>query len=300
MFTLTGCGAESDSAGTDDAPITNANMRLGLSLPNTEMEFFQELLAGAREEAEVQKIRLNVRDAKGDAGQQSDDITKFTKQGVDSMVLTPVSTELPAGTLRAVADADIPIVAADRAQEGAITVVSSDNEPGGLLAAQELSTALDGSGTLAVLRGPANTTTSKDRGKGFRTGLDAHSGLKVAASEEADFDRDKAEEVMSEILAANQSITGVFAENDDMALGAAKALEAWPGLDVEIVGFDGTASGLKAVEDGTFAATVAQQPVEIGKLAVRNAIRAAKGEAVEEQILVPLRVATLQNIKEFG
>lgn len=299
-FTLTaaGCGAESGPA--DDKASADANAtQLGLSLPNSDMEFFQELLSGAREEAKVQDIRLSVRDAESDVQQQGQDLEKFSKQGVGSIVVAPVSSELPSRSLREVTKADIPLVAADRAHEGAVTVVSSDNEPGGQLAADALASALGGEGTVVVLRGPSNTPTSQDRGKGFRNGIKEHNKIKVAATKEADFDQKKAEKVMEGLIADNPSITGVFAENDDMALGAAKALEAWPAMNVKIVGFDGTPSGLKAVQDGTLAATVAQQPQEIGKLAVRNAVRAARGEAVDDRILVPLRVATKANLAEF-
>lgn len=300
-LTVAGCGSENERGDADQSATDNENIQLGLSLPDAEMEFFQQILAGAREEAKVQDVPLSVRDAKTDAKRQSQDLRKFTEQGVSSVVVAPVSSALPADALRRVSKAGIPVVAADRVQANtdAVTLVSSDNEPGGRLGADALASALGGKGTIAVLRGPANTTTAKDRGKGFRAGMKEHKNIKIAASEEADFDREKAEKVMGELIANNPSITGVFAENDDMARGAAEALESWPGMDVKIVGFDGTTSGLKAVKDGTFAATVAQQPEEIGKLAVRNAIRAAKGEAVDDRILVPLRVANKTNINEF-
>ena len=86
----------------------------------------------------------------------------------------------------------------------------------------------------------------------------------------------------------------------EMALGAAKALGAKAGKDVAVVGFDGTPDGLKAVEAGTLFASVAQQPAELGKAAVQNAVKAARGEKTEAQVMVPVKVVTAKNVADFS
>jgi ABC-type sugar transport system substrate-binding protein len=93
---------------------------------------------------------------------------------------------------------------------------------------------------------------------------------------------------------------GVFAENDEMALGAIKALGSKAGKSVQVIGFDGTADGLKAVKAGTLYASVAQQPAELGRIAVRNAVKAAEGEKVAESVMVPVKVVTSENVAGFG
>ncbi|WP_344832841.1 substrate-binding domain-containing protein [Nonomuraea dietziae] len=89
---------------------------------------------------------------------------------------------------------------------------------------------------------------------------------------------------MTNLLQSHPDVTGVFAENDEMALGAIKALGAKAGSAVKVVGFDGTPDGLKAVQAGTLAATVAQQPKVLGQQAIAGAVKAAKGESIQQTV----------------
>ena len=105
---------------------------------------------------------------------------------------------------------------------------------------------------------------------------------------------------MTNLLQSHPGINGVFAENDEMALGAAKALGGKAGKSVKVVGFDGTPDGLKAVEAGTLYASVAQQPEELGRIAVRNAVKAADGKKVDSMVKVPVKVVTGKNVADFS
>ena len=117
------------------------------------------------------------------------------------------------------------------------------------------------------------------------------SEMEVLASQPADFDRTKGLNVMENLLAANPDVQAVFAQNDEMALGALRAVQA-SGKDVMIVGFDGTDDGIAAVKRGKLSATIAQQPDLIGALGIETADQVLKGIAVEEYIPVPLKVIT--------
>lgn len=150
-----------------------------------------------------------------------------------------------------------------------------------------------------ILQGTVSTSASRERGQGFAEGLKAYPGIKVVAKQPADFDRTKGLDVMTNMLQANAGVDGVFAENDEMALGAIKALGSKAGKSVAVVGFDGTPDGLKAVEAGTLYASVAQQPKELGRIAVQNAVRAAKDKKVAEMVKVPVKVVTSKNVASF-
>ena len=130
-----------------------------------------------------------------------------------------------------------------------------------------------------ILQGTAGTSASRERGQGFAEGLKAYPGIKVVAQQPADFDRTKGLDVMTNLLQAHPDVDGVFAENDEMALGAIKALGSKAGKSVAVVGFDGTPDGLKAVEAGTLYASVAQQPE--GARPDRRAERGQGGEGQE-------------------
>lgn len=121
----------------------------------------------------------------------------------------------------------------------------------------------------------------------------------MVARQPADFDRTKGLDVMTNLLQSHPDVTGVFAENDEMALGAVKALGGRAGSSVSVVGFDGTPDGFKAVEAGTLYASVAQQPKELGRMAVQNAVRAARGKKADSMVKVPVKVVTRKNVAAF-
>ncbi|WP_371798658.1 substrate-binding domain-containing protein [Streptomyces sp. NBC_01707] len=276
--------------------------KVGMSLSTLNNPFFVQMKAGAQAEAKDAGIDLTVTDAQNDASQQANQLQNFTGAGMQSIIVNPVDSDAVGPAVRAANKADIPVVAADRGVNKAetATLVASDNVAGGRLAAKALADKLGGKGDIVVLQGTAGTSASRERGKGFTEGLKAYPGIKVVASQPADFDRTKGLDVMTNLLQSHPRITGVFAENDEMALGAVKALGSKAGKSVDVVGFDGTPDGLKAVAAGTLYASVAQQPKELGKIAVQNAVEAARGKQVDSTVKVPVKVVTEKNVADFS
>ncbi|MFD5059019.1 substrate-binding domain-containing protein [Streptomyces sp. NPDC058394] len=276
--------------------------KVGMSLSTLNNPFFVQMKAGAQAEAKDAGVDLTVTDAQNDASQQANQLQNFTGAGMQSIIVNPVDSDAVGPAVRAANKADIPVVAADRGVNKAdtATLVASDNVAGGRLAAKALADKLGGKGDIVVLQGTAGTSASRERGKGFTEGLKAYPGIKVVASQPADFDRTKGLDVMTNLLQSHPRITGVFAENDEMALGAVKALGSKAGKSVDVVGFDGTPDGLKAVAAGTLYASVAQQPKELGKIAVQNAVEAARGKQVDSMVKVPVKVVTEKNVADFS
>ena len=291
VASATACGSSSGSG----------DLKLALSISTLNNPFFVELKAGAQAAAKAEGADLTVTDAQNDASQQTNQLQNFTSQNVDAIIINPVDSDAAKASVKAANNADIPVVAADRGVNGAEigTTVASDNVAGGRQAAAEIAKLLGGKGKIVVLQGVAGTSASRDRGKGFAEGLKDYPGIKVAAKQPADFDRAKGLDVMTNLLQANPNINGVFAENDEMALGAIKALGSKAGKSVKVVSFDGIPDGLAAVKDGTLSATVAQQPRELGKLAVENAVKLAKGQDVKSVVNVPVKVVTKSNVASF-
>ena len=116
--------------------------------------------------------------------------------------------------------------------------------------------------------------------------------MDIVASLTANFDRSEGLTVMENILQANPDVKAVFAQNDEMALGAQKALEAANMKDVLIVGFDATDDAVEAVKQGKMAATVAQQPLLIGQTAVDAVHKVLSGETIDSYIPVELKLIT--------
>lgn len=295
-LTATACG--SDSSSDEDGE----TVKLGLAISTLNNPFFVQMKKGAEAEAKTQSADLSVQDAQDDASQQANQVQNFTSQNVKSIIINPVDSDAAGASVKGANNADIPVIAADRGVNKADTeaTVASDNVDGGRQAAKELAEMLDGKGEILFLRGQAGTSASRERGQGFTEGLKKFPGVKVVAKQTADFDRTKGLDVTTNMLQAHPNVDGVFAENDEMALGAIKALGDKAGDDVKVVGFDGTPEGLKAVKNGSLTMTIAQQPEELGKMAVRNALRVVDGTKVDKQIKVPVKVVTSKNVDQYS
>ena len=196
--------------------------------------------------------------------------------------------------------ANIPVIALDRGASGGKieTLIASNNVEGGRMAAKEL-IQLVGSGPVAQLEGIPGASPTRDRGQGFEEVINEQDAVQLVASQTANFDRAEGLNVTENILQSNPKIKGIFAQNDEMALGAVRALGGRAGSEVKIVGFDGIEDALKAIQDGKMNATVAQQPARIGSLGVENAMKVIDGESVDKNIPVPVKLVTKENVSQF-
>jgi ribose transport system permease protein len=279
-----------------------ANPKVGLALSTLNNPFFVQIQSGAKAEAKKLGVDLTVTDAQNDASQQANQLQNFTSSGFDSIIVNPVDSDAAGPAVRAADRAKIPVIAVDRGVNKATTdaLVASDNVAGGELAAQTIAEKLGGTGKIVILQGQAGTSAARERAEGFAKGLKAYPGIQVLAQQPADFDRTKGLDVMSNLLQAHPDVQGVIAANDEMALGAIKALGSKAGKSVQVVGFDGTPDGLNAVKNGTLYASVAQQPSQLGKIAVDNALKALQGKEVEQTVKVPVKVVTKENVAGFS
>ena len=213
---------------------------------------------------------------------------------VSVIIINPTDSAAIVSAVESANKANIPVITVDRASNGGKVVshIASDNIKGGSMAAEYILKTLGNKGNIVELQGIAGTSAARDRGKGFHNIVDGKDGVKVVASQPADFDRAKGLKVMENILQGNKDIQAVFAHNDEMALGALSAIQASGKNNILVVGFDATDDAVKAVKDGKMAATVAQKPDLIGKTALETALKVAKGEKVEASIPVELELIT--------
>jgi ABC-type sugar transport system substrate-binding protein len=202
--------------------------------------------------------------------------------------------------VQAANQANIPVIALDRGASGGKleTLIASDNVEGGRMAAKEL-IQLVGSGPVAQLEGIPGTSPTRDRGQGFEEVINAQDAVQLVSSQTANFLRTEGLNVTENILQSNPGIKGIFAQNDEMAMGAVRALGGRAGSEVKIVGFDGIEDALKAIQAGKMNATIAQQPDKIGSLGVENAMKVVDGKSVDKNIPVPVKLVTKENVSQF-
>ncbi|WP_322797815.1 ribose ABC transporter substrate-binding protein RbsB [Thermoflexus sp.] len=273
---------------------------LGLSLSTLNNPFFVTLKEGAEKAAAQYGVRLIVVDALDDSAKEAANIEDLIQKKVSALLINPTDTKAVVPSIQKANQAGIPVFTVDRAAEGGeiVSHIASDNVAGGRMAAEFLCKALNGKGKVVELEGIPGTSAARDRGKGFNDYLKEQCpGLEVIARQPADFNRAKGLQVFENILQAQPQIDGVFAHNDEMVLGAIQAAEAAGRTGIIFVGFDAIDDAVKAVKDGKLAATVAQQPAEMGRLSVEMAVKYLRGEKVEKFIPVPLSLVTKETAK---
>ena len=285
MLTTAACNRDSGGGTADDAAATGAaggGATVTLALSTLNNPFFISLRDGAQEAADEAGVTLEVADAQNDASTQQNQLANAATQGVDAVIINPVDSEAAAAAVTPVQDAGIPVIAVDRTVEGTDvdTTISSDNVAGGRQAAEALAQAIGEKGQVIVLQGVAGTSASRDRGQGFQEGIAQFPDIEVVAMQPANFDRAEGLDVATNLLQSNPDVTGIFAENDEMALGAIQALGDRAGGEVFVVGFDGTDDGLATIQEGTLYATIAQQPAELGRVGVEQALAIINGDDV--------------------
>lgn len=282
------------------APGSGQGRTIALSLSTLNNPFFVTLRDGAQQAADTAGAELVVADAQNDAAKQQNDIQSFITQQVDVILVNPVDSDAVVPSVEAANDAGIPVIALDRAANGGelVTTVASNNVLGGQLAAQEM-IRLVGSGSIVELQGIPGTSAARERGEGFDSTIQEQSDVQIVASQPANFDRAEGLNVMQNLIQANPDINGVFAQNDEMALGAVQALGDRAGTEVFVIGFDAIDDALAAIQEGRMNATVAQQPSLMGQIGVTAALNTLNGETVPEQIPVEVQLVTQDNVQDF-
>lgn len=267
-----------------------AKETIALAISTLDNPFFVTLKEGAEKKAKELGYNLVVLDSQNDPAKELSNVEDVTVRGAKVLLINPTDSEA-VGTAVAVANKkNIPVITLDRgANKGnVVSHIASDNVAGGKMAGDFIAEKVGKNAKVIQLEGIAGTSAARERGEGFKQAIEANQ-FELLASQPADFDRTKGLNVMENLLASHGSAKAVFAQNDEMALGALRAIRA-SGKNILVVGFDGTDDAVKAVNGGQLAATIAQQPEKIGELGVEVADKVLKGEKVEAQIPVPLKV----------
>lgn len=268
----------------------SAQDTIALAVSTLDNPFFVTLKDGAQKKADELGYKLVVLDSQNDPAKELANVEDLTVRGAKILLINPTDSEAVGNAVAIANLKHIPVITLDRgaAKGNVVSHIASDNIAGGKMAGDFIAQKLGDNAKVIQLEGIAGTSVARERGEGFKQAIDAHK-FNVLASQPADFDRTKGLNVTENLLASKGDVQAIFAQNDEMALGALRAVKA-ANKKVLIVGFDGTDDGVKAVKSGKIAATIAQQPELIGSLGVVTADKILKGEKVEAKIPVDLKV----------
>ncbi|MEC5321505.1 ribose ABC transporter substrate-binding protein RbsB [Brenneria populi subsp. brevivirga] len=268
---------------------------LALVVSTLNNPFFVSMKEGAQKEADKRGYNLVVLDSQNNPAKELANVQDLTVRGAKALLINPTDSDAVGNAIKLANKAKIPVITLDRVANSGEVVshVASDNALGGEMAGDFIAQKTGAGAKIIQLEGIAGTSAARERGAGFIKSAEKNK-FTILASQPADFDRTKGLNVMQNLLTAHPNVQAVFAQNDEMALGALRALQTAGKTDVLVVGFDGTEDGVKAVESGKLAATVAQRPEQIGIIGVENADKVLKGEKIAAVIPVDLQLVTKQ------
>jgi ABC-type sugar transport system substrate-binding protein len=258
-----------------------------------------------KDEAAKRGIKLITTNAQSDLNKEIADIQGMIAQGAKALIISPLNSEGLDPALKAAQDAKVPVMTIDRllttktACKDYLGWIGSDFVKQGERAADAMIKATGDQGDVAILLGASGVNVTVDRTKGFKDQLAAKgSKLKVVAEQTGDFTREKGQKVTEQLISANPNITAIYAENDEMALGAVAALKGAnkkPG-DVKIITIDGTKGAVQGIVDGWIAGVIESNP-RFGPLAFQALEDFYSGKGVVEKTIISDKEYTKDNAK---
>ncbi|MBE9464194.1 sugar ABC transporter substrate-binding protein [Dyadobacter subterraneus] len=277
-----------------------------LVIGSTMLSMQNEFVVNVSDEMEAKAKELDVElitvDAERSALKQVEQVESFIAQGVDAIVMNPCEVEASSPAVKLALDAKIPIINVNSETTAKPTsFVGSDDVESARIAMNYIVKKLGGKGNVIMMHGYMGQAAQIKRDKGAKEILKTNPGLKLLAEQSGEWDRAKAMSLTENwIQSYGTKINAIFAQNDEMGLGVVKALEA-AGLKnkIIVVSIDAIPDALQAVKKGTLDATVYQNAKQQGSTAIENAVKAAKGEKFEKEVLIPFQLVTKENLAEF-
>lgn len=236
-------------------------------------------------------VELKFSDGQQKQENQIKAIRQFIAMKVDVIGISPVVETGWDEVFQEVKNAGIPLILVDRRADVPenmyVTYLGSDFVEEGRNAARVMAKVTDGKARIVELVGTVGSAPANDRYKGFREILQGYPDMQIIDSRSGDFTRAKGKEVMQEFLSKyGDEITAVYAHNDDMAMGAIKAIEDYglrPGVDIKIVSIDGIRDAFQAMIDGKLNATIECNPL-LGPQFYELALQVVNGEPVPKRV----------------
>jgi ribose transport system substrate-binding protein len=268
-------------------------------------EFWQRIKSGAEEAARADadvSLAVLAPAQEINIDQQVAILEDQILKRVSALAVAPsgVSEIIPVLDKAKAAGIPVVIVDTDVPWPSKLGFIGIDNRLGGRLAGEYILRAIGGKGKVAVIRGVLGVATQEDRLAGFRDVIAKAPGVECVAVQPANSERALGMTVMENILTSHPGLNAVFATNDQMALGAMEAIAARHLTGkIVLVGFDATREALRAIQAGQMHAVMAQYPERIGKRAIQEAIKAARGQPVEKYVDIGTALVTKENASEF-
>jgi ribose transport system substrate-binding protein len=283
-------------------------LKIAVIPKGTTHEFWKSVHAGAVKASKeldvdiVWKGPLKEDDLKA----QIDVVNTFIAQGVSGIVVAPLNDSALKAPVKEAVQKKIPVVVFDSDLQGNehVSFVATDNQAAGKIAGEAMAKALEGKGSLIVLRYQEGSASTQNREKGFLEAVKGKSELKLlsdnqygGATTESAFQ--KSESLLIAHKAQTGAVTGVFTPNESTTFGMLQALKkSGVNKKVKLIGFDSSDKLVAALKDGDIDGLVVQDPFNMGYLAVKTMTEHLRGKKVEKRIDTGARLVDKENLDD--
>jgi len=243
-------------------------------------------------------------DSQNNTALESDHFENIIVAGFEAILFNSTDADGSVANVLKAKAAGVPVFCMDReinSNTAATSQILSDSYSGSVAIAKYFTQQLNKKGNYVEILGIVGDNNTWARSKGFHSVVDNYPELKMVAQQSADFDRNKAMEVMESILQAHPNIDAVFCGNDGMAMGAYQALVSSGKADkVKVFGFDGAEDVITAINENKVAATGMQFPKVMAETAAQFADEYIKGRRdFPQKIPVAVELVTFKNIQDY-
>ena len=296
---LSGCSGKAEEKASGTA---KGKLKIGVLYQNLQNEYIVNLQDSIRKYAKSADVQLIESDGEGKAENQISQVENLINQKVDAIILNPADKDGSAPVVEQAVAANIPIItvlAVVSNEDKATAHVGSDDVEAGKIEMKHIADLLGGKGKIGIIHGPNGNSAEVNRTAGNEKVLKDFPNIKVAAEQTANWSREEALSLTENWL-QSQKLDAIVAQNDEMALGAIKALSAAGKLkNIKVIGIDAIPDALNSVKSGELSATVFQDVDAQGKMAIEVAKKAAKGEKVDKDNMIPFQLVTKENLDKF-
>ena len=282
---------------------------IGFSVARFDDNFLTVMRNDAVRRAEEAGHTMQVDDAKDDVSTQLSQVQNYIASGVDAIIVNAVDTDTTQAMTKAAEGAGVPLVYVNRqpidldALGATTTFVGSNEKWSGTLEAFEMCVQAGGTGTAVMLMGQLSNEAARSRSEDVREVLKLSmcNGIDLIEEQTGNWSRLEANDIMTNWIAAGLEFNIVFANNDEMAIGAIQALKS-AGIsmdDVIVGGVDATEDALNAMQAGDLDVTVFQNAAAQGAGAVDDAAELVGGASLPNYVVIPFELVTTTNIDQY-
>jgi inositol transport system substrate-binding protein len=284
--------------------------KIGVSMDKFDDNFLTVLRNGMSDYAKTQPgLSLQIEDAKDDVSKQLSQIQNFIANGVEAIIVNPVDTSATAAMTNLAAEAGVPLVYVNREPADIdklgpkAAFVASNEKDSGTLETLQICKLLGGKGNILVIEGQLSNQAAVQRTADIHDVIAKPpcDGMKIIAEQTAEWDRTKAQNLVTNWLSKGLKFDAIVSNNDEMAIGAIQALKA-AGVDTKtaiVGGVDATQDALASMKAGDLKVTVFQDAAGQGKGAVDAALALAAGKTVDKKVYIPFQLVTPANMEKF-